>query len=333
MVETMLGSLERTDHNGRNNLSDRSDGVIEPTERPRDIRDLLVDGTPTFSFEFFPPKTPEGERKLWQVIRELEALQPSFVSVTYGAGGGTRDRTVGITEGIAADTTLLPVAHLCAVNHSVAELRHLLGRFASVGVRNILALRGDPPGDPLGEWVKHPDGLEYAEDLVRLIKSVSDFSVGVAAFPYKHPRSPDVQSDVRYLARKHQAGADYAVTQMFFEAEQYLRLRDRVVAQGCEMPIIPEIMPVTKYSTIEMSEKLSGAPFPPHLAAEFERIADDPEAVRSLGLDHATELCERLLREGVPGIHFITFNQSTATREVYQRLGIAGAPVTAAGRP
>ena len=286
------------------------------------IGDLIRDAGPTYSFEFFPPKTEEGQVQLWQAIRELESLRPSFVSITYGAGGSTRDTTISVTERVATDTTLLPMAHLTAVNHSVAELRQIIGRLAAVGVRNILAVRGDPPGDPMGDWVQHPQGVLYAEELVRLVRRSGDFCVGVAAFPYKHPRSPTIESDTDYFVSKCRAGASFAITQMFFDADDYLRLRDRVAATGADVPILPGVMPVTQMSTIARSEQFSGAPFPRALAERFERIADDKAAVRRLGIEQCSEMCALLLREGVPGIHFITMNRSTATREVWQNLAL-----------
>jgi len=281
------------------------------------IADLLAAGR-TFSFEFFPPRNDEGQAQLEQALRELEPLQPSYVSVTYGAGGTTRERTHEIVTGILGTTSMTPMAHLTCAAHSRAELRDIVTRYRDAGVENILALRGDPPL----ELNLPPGELDHALDLVLLVRDVGAFSIGVAAHPEGHPRSPDRASDRKYLAAKLEA-ADFAVTQFAFRASDYLALYDDLLALGVRRPVIPGIMPVTNVKQVERMAQLSGAAFPEEVAARLYAVADDPEAVRRVGVDMATELCQVLLDNGVPGLHFYTLNRSTATREIYANLGLS----------
>ncbi|MFD3430437.1 methylenetetrahydrofolate reductase [Nocardia fluminea] len=302
------------------------------------LRTHSGNGVP-FSVEFNPPRDEAGEARLWRAVREFERMHPAFVSMTYGAGGSTRDRTVRITGALAQETTLLPVAHLTAVGHSIAELRSLIGSYADSGICNVLVLRGDPPGDPLGEWAKHPGGVEYAEELVRIVRDLGDFHVGVASFPQGHHRSPDLDHDTHHLAAKLRAGAEYSITQMFFDVEHYLRLRDRVIAmdpiEGAK-PIIPELMPITSLRTVARAEELSGRPVPADVVARLTRAAgtgpeEDRAAVRAEGIQIATEMAQRLTEEGAPCLHFITLNFAKATSEVLTNLGygVTAAPLSA----
>lgn len=284
------------------------------------IVDLLDSGQPSFSFEFFPPKTDEGEANLWQAIRELEPYRPTFVSVTYGAGGSTRDRTIRIVERIAAETSLVPMAHLTCVAATAAEVREVIGQIRDAGISNVLALRGDMPGGASVRWEPTPGGLHHADELVRLLHEEGDFCVGVAAFPEGHPESPDLETDVTYLVKKVRAGADFAITQFFFRAADYFRHLALAREAGCDVPIIPGVMPVTNARQIQRFAELSGAEFPPDLAARLLAVEDDPDKVRAIGVEVATELCRELLEGGAPGIHFYTLNRSTATREIYAHL-------------
>jgi methylenetetrahydrofolate reductase (NADPH) len=281
------------------------------------ISDILQAGR-SISFEFFPPKTAEAEAQLERTLRELEPLNPSYVSVTYGAGGTTRERTHDLVVGINRDTPMTAMAHLCCAAHTRAELEAIVVRYRDAGVENILALGGDPPKDldlPPGE-------LEHAIDLVRLIRGVGDFSIGVAVHPEPHPRSPSLESDRRYTAEKL-AEADFGVTQFFFEARHYFDLVAALRGRGVDRPVIPGIMPVLSIAGIKRMAELQGSAFPDWLAARLHAVEDDPAAVRRVGIEAATSLCAELLDGGAPGLHFYTLNRSPATREIAANLGLA----------
>ncbi len=289
---------------------------------PSAIREKLDAGEKSFSFEFFPPKDDDGEVRLWQAIRQLEPLHPTFVSVTYGAGGSTRDRTVRVTERIASDTTLTPVAHLTCVGHSREELRQVIGAYADAGVRTMLALRGDPQGGPGTPWTPTPGGLTYASELVTLIKELGDFTVGVAAFPEGHREAVSVEADATVMKAKADAGADLAITELFFQPADYLALVDRCAKAGSTMPIIPGIMPITNLGQITRFAELSGRDVPREVVARFDGVSE-PSDVRRIGVAIATEMCDELLRQGAPGLHFYTLNRSRATRDIYAALRLS----------
>lgn len=293
----------------------------ETPVRAPSIADLLSRPTrPLFSFELYPPRNEDEERRAWFTIRRLEALAPDFVSVTYGANGSTRDRTVKITRGIAENTTLRTMAHLTAASQDKAQLRKVIGAYAAAGIRHVLAIRGDMPGGPTVPWERHPDGLANATELVAMVRELGDFCIGVAAFPDLHPQVYDADLDARLLKEKADAGASFAITQLFFTPARYFELVDRVRSLGCDIPIIPGIQPVTRISQIKRFAELSGAQLPAPVVARLESAGEEPKAVRKVGVEIASEIAGELLAGGAPGIHLYTMNRSMATREVYARL-------------
>jgi methylenetetrahydrofolate reductase (NADPH) len=283
------------------------------------IGQLLRRGQSSFSFEFFPPKDAEGEEVLWRSISQLEPLRPTFVSVTYGAGGTTRERTVAITRRIASETSLLPMAHLTCVGHTTEELSGIVADLRGAGVHNVLALRGDPPGGPGTPWESTPGGLEYATDLVAFLRG-KGFSIGVAAFPEGHRDAPSLEHDARVLKAKYDAGAEFAITEMVLRASDYTALVRRAHDVGADLPIVPGIMPILNLSSMRTMVRLSGREMPAEILDRILPLEDDPAALRAEGVRIATELCRRLLDAGAPGLHFYTLNRSKATREIFAAL-------------
>jgi methylenetetrahydrofolate reductase (NADPH) len=274
-----------------------------------------------YSFEFFPPKDQAGEERLWAAMSALEPIAPDFISVTYGAGGSTRDRTIRITSQITERTSIPTVAHLTCVGSTRGELIEILQKYKEAGIHSILALRGDPTGGPSAPWVPTVGGFNHADQLVELAMEVGDFEVGVAAFPDVHPASNgDLAKDVDVLIRKESLGASFATTQFFFEAKSYQRLIEALAEKGSSLPIIPGILPVTNVKQLVRMSELSGTAIPANILEKFSAIQDDQDAVQKLGIEIATELCEELLAQGVPGLHFYTMNTSSATLEIYRKL-------------
>lgn len=290
----------------------------------RSFVEALKGSQPTYSFEFFPPKDDDGEEVLWRTLGELEALQPTFVSVTYGAGGTSQERTVRITEQIAGRTSMQPVGHLTLVAQSRDELETVLKQYAGAGVTDVLVIRGDPKGGPRAPWESHPGGMDRAIELVELAGSIGGFRIGVGAFPEGHPDAESLDHDAQVLVDKAAAGAEYAITQLFFRPQDYFGLVERVRSRGADLPIVPGIMPILNFAQVARMAELSGAAMPDEVLSVIEPIKDDPAAVRAAGIEMATQLCRDLLEGGAPGLHFITLNRSKATREIFQTLRAEG---------
>ncbi len=274
---------------------------------------------PVFSFEFFPPKTEQGELNLRAALEALRPLEPDFASVTYGAGGSTRDRTLEVTKWLKQELGIEAMAHLSCVGTTREELRTILDGIAAAGIENVLALRGDPPRGET-EWKPHPGGLHYSTELAQLISGNYPLAVGAACFPEVHPEAPDLAHDLHFLADKIKHGASFLITQLFFDNELYFRFVEEARAAGIEAPIIPGIMPITDVSQIKTITGMCGASIPESLLGQLEIRAGDPDAVLQLGVSYATLQCAELLARGAPGIHFYTLNKSPATRAILSAL-------------
>jgi len=289
------------------------------------IREILKAHPTTFSFEFFPPKTPDASEKLFTIIQHLEALKPSFVDVTYGAGGGTRNLTDDLVLRIGRETSLHAIPHLTCVCHSRAEIDDILHRWSKAGIANILALGGDPPRDR-PDWDRSKDAFRYAGDLVKHIRSFNghSFGIGVAGFPEGHPSTSNRLLEMDYLKAKVDAGADYLVTQLFFDNRDFYDFRERCELAGIKIPILAGIMPISSEKGMRrMADLAAGCRFPAGLLRSIQRCGGDEEAVKRVGVHWATEQCRDLLDHRVRGLHFYTLNQSDATRQIYQNLGIS----------
>jgi methylenetetrahydrofolate reductase (NADPH) len=282
------------------------------------ISELYQQDGPVLSFEFFPPKTDAGFRSLFRTIEDLQGLEPAFVSVTMGAGGSTRSKTVDLVGQIQRDLGLTAMAHLPCVGFERDDVAELLDRLQNDGIENVLALKGDPPNDP--EFVHAHDGFDHASDLVEFLRSRWNFSIGAACFPEVHPNATSAEDDLRHLLHKVQAGSDFLITQLYFDNADYFDFVERARAIGIDVPIVAGIMPITSAANIRRIAQLSNARIPDELEANLSRVADDDEATLELGIEWATMQCRELIDRGAPGIHFYTLNRSPATRRIYEKL-------------
>jgi methylenetetrahydrofolate reductase (NADPH) len=279
--------------------------------------------TTTFSLEFFPPKDVAGEERLWQALGQLQSIKPDFVSVTYGAGGSSRDRTIRVTTEITARTSIPTVAHLTCVGSNRSELIEILKQYKNAGIKSILALRGDPQTGPTGVWQDNVDGFNHADQLVELAIQTGDFKVGVGAFPDGHPASNfNLEKDIDVLLRKEQLGASFATTQFFFEANKWEKLVDRLAKRGSSLPIIAGVLPITNLKQLNRMSELSGTQVPTDILSRFEGKEEKSEEIKKIGIDIATALGEKLLELKAPGIHFYTMNSAESTVAIARNLGL-----------